>query len=153
MVDQTGVLPIVADRWTAFTKTLSFIGIDWTDAVFAAQVRTEPDVSGPPLVDLATVGTSAAEGVHLIYAGSDTIDAHVAAGRLDDVPEGFAGTDAALLSQVGIRINEATMEGLPFPAERGDDLQLAWDLHITPAGGLKEKWLEGRFTVHAGVTQ
>lgn len=154
MVDQIGKLDFLADRWTPFLRTLSFLNVDiGATADLKMQVRAVPDVTTPPLVDLALVGSSAAEGVRLIYRGTDTVDAHIAAGRLEAIPDGMAGTDNLALSQIGIRINETSMEGLPFPAERGNDLQLAWDIHITLAGGTKEKWLEGKFTVHAGVTQ
>lgn len=148
-----GRYDIAADRWVACIRTLTFVGLDFTDAVFAMQVRLTGDASGSPLVDLATVTTSSAEGVRLIYAGTDTIANHIAAGRLDDVPSGYASGDSIALSQVGIRINETTIEALPFPEERGDDIDLAWDMLITPSGGIKDKYIGGKFTVRAGVTQ
>lgn len=155
---QPGRYDIAADRWVACILSFSFIGVDFTDAVFAAQVRQVPDGTGSPLVNLATVTTSAAEGVRLVYAGTDTITNHIAAGRLDEAPDGYSVGDSVLLSVVGIRINETTMEGLPFPGsgtsgERGEDAVLAWDMHITPEGGIKDKWMGGTFTVRAGVTQ
>jgi len=57
------------------------------------------------------------------------------------------------LSLVRLRINETTMEALPLPGERGNDLEYAWDLHVTPSGGIKDKYLGGKFTIRAGVTQ
>ena len=148
-----GNLPIGADRWTAYIETLQFFDLDLTDAVFAMQVRQIPDAPGDPLIALTTVESGAAEGVRLIYAGTATVAAHVAAGRLGEIPEGYDGGDTLLLSLVGIRINESTMEEMPFPSELGDDLALAWDMHITPSGALKQRYLFGTFTVRAGATQ
>lgn len=148
-----GRYDIAADRWVACIRTMTFVGYDFTDAVFAMQVRLTGDAGGSPLIDLATVTTSSAEGVRLIYGGTDTIANHITAGRLSGVPSGYESTDSVALSHVGIRINETTMEGLPFPSERGDNAELAWDMHITPSGGIKDKWIGGKFTVRAGVTQ
>ena len=148
-----GMLDIDSDRWTAFEETWEFQGEDFTGAVFSAQVRQTNDATGLPLIDLATVLSASAQGLRIICAGSATVSAHIAAGRLSEVPEGLTGASLLALSQVGVRINEATMEALPIAGERGADLILAWDLHVTPSGGLKRKYLGGRFTVLAGATQ
>lgn len=148
-----GVLDVDADRWTPFVETWQFEGEDWTGATFAMQVRLFNDAPGDPLLSLETVTTAAAEGVRLVYAGTATVDAHIAAGRLNEVPEGLASEDSLALSLVGVRINETSMEAMPFPGERGDNATLAWDLHVTPAGGLKSKLLGGHFTVLSGATQ
>jgi len=148
-----GKLDLAADRWTAFIETWEFQEEDLTDATFAMQVRLIKDASGAPLVDLATVVSSSSEGVRLIYGGTDTVANHITAGRIDAAPDGYEATDSLALSLLGVRINETTMEGLPLPAERGDDLNLEWDLHITPSGGLKQKYLGGTFTVRAGATE
>lgn len=152
-MDQPARYDIGADRWVACIRSFAFLNFDFTGATFVGQVRLTPDATGSPLVDLATVTLSTAEGIRLIYAGTDTVAAHIAAGRLTAVPSGYASGDNLLLSQLGLRINETTMEGLPFPAERGDDAVLAWDMHITPSGGTKDKYIGGVFTVRAGVTQ
>ena len=148
-----GLLPLGADRWTPFVATLNLIGVDLTSAVLAAQVRLYRDAPGVPLVDLAQVATGASEGVRLIYAGSDTVANHITAGRLTEAPTGYVSGDTLALTQIGIRINETTMEGLPPGGKAGADVELAWDIHITPSGGLKGKWLYGPFTVRSGVTQ
>lgn len=148
-----GRLPLGGDRWTPFVRTLTFEGIDLTGAAFAMQVRLKPDTPGAPLVDLSTVASASAQGVRLIYGGTDTVANHIAAGRLLAAPKGLLSTDNLALSLVGIRINETTMEGLPAADEVGNDAPLAWDMHITPASGTKEKYLYGPFTVRAGVTQ
>lgn len=148
-----GNLPLAGDRWTPLGLTLQFIDYDLTSATFAMQVRLAGDTPGTPLADLGTVTSSAAEGVRLIYGGTDTVANHIAAGRIEDVPSGYVSTDTLVLSLVGVRINESTMEAMPEGDEPGDDVVLAWDLHITPLGGLKDRWLFGTFTVRAGATQ
>lgn len=155
-MNSPGRYDIGADRWVACIRNLSFVGVDFTGATFIAQVRLTPDAPGAALVDLSTVLTSSAEGVRLVYGGTDTVANHIAAERMTGAMAEAAGlepADAVALSQVGLRINETTMEGLPFPDERGDDLALAWDMHITPSGGVKDKWIGGTFTVRAGATQ
>lgn len=146
-------IDINADRWVACIRELAFVGFDFTGATFIGQVRTIADAPGTPLVDLATVGTSTAEGIRLIYGGTDTVANHITAGRLTEAPTGYALTDSVALSSVGIRINETTMEGLPEPDDTGDSITFAWDMHITPAGGVKDKYCGGSFVVRAGVTQ
>lgn len=152
-----------ADRWVAFIREIAFPGFDFFGATFAAQIRSYPDQPGDPLVNLGTVGASpSAQGVARTYSGTATIAAHIAAGRLTSAiyekanpatGELYAAGDNLLLSVIRIRVNETTMEGLPYPPELGDDLTLYWDLHITPDGSIKEKFAGGKFIVRAGVTQ
>jgi len=143
---------IEADRWVACIRTFSFVGQDFTGATFFSQVRLEADAPGSPLVNL-TNAAAGAEGLRLIGAYTSTIADHIAAGRLTEVPPGYKLTDTVIISQVGMRINETSMEGLPFPGERGENATLAWDLQITPSGGIKDKYLGGDFIVRAGATQ
>lgn len=147
-----GRLPLAGDRWTPFTRTLQFEGVDFTAAIFAMQVRDRKD-GGALRADLATVGSASAEGVRLIYGGTDTVAGHIAAGRIDDVPEGMSTSDSLILSLVGIRINESTMEAMTPATEVGDDAVAYWDLHVTPSGGLKDLYLYGPFTIRAGATE
>lgn len=128
---ETGLLPLPVKRWTPFDVSLRFEGKDLTGAVMRAQVRQTPDAPGTALIDLTTVTTTNTEGLR--FVGVDT-------------------SGIVPVSTVQMRINEPTIEGLPFPAEQGTDLVLAWDMHIT-IDGLKQRWLEGPFTVYAGVTQ
>lgn len=148
-----GYLPLGADRRTPFAATIRMKGVDLTGAALASQIRLYPDADGVPLVDLAQVYSAAAEGVRIIYAGSDTVANHITAGRLSSVPKGMAETDTLALSLIGMRVNETTMEGLPPAGRAGGDVTLAWDLHVTPSGGLKERPLYGPFLVRAGVTR
>jgi hypothetical protein len=126
-----GNLPLEGDRYTPFLRTLTFQGIDLTGAVMSAQVRDRKD-GGTVRADLDTVLSSSAEGIYLVSAGT---------------------VEGVLTSVITIRINEATMEAFPFGTEIGDDLDLWWDMHITPSGGTKQKYLHGVFTLRSGVTQ
>lgn len=144
-----------ADRYVPFIESIVFIDEDFTGASFAMQVRDRRD-GGARRADLSTVTSAAAEGVRLIYAGTDTLANHVTAERLsqedaDSLP--YASTDNVLLSELGLRINETTMEAMPFATEIGDDKKLFYDIQITPSGGVKEVYARGVFTVRAGVTQ
>lgn len=147
-----GNLPLYGDRWTPLACTIEFIGFDFTDATFSMQVRLAGDTPGTALISLGTVSSVGAEGVRLIYGGTDTVANHIAAGRLDEVPSGLTSESSLAMSTVGILISESTMEGMPDGDQPGDDVVLAWDIHITPLGGVKERWLFGDFTVRAGVT-
>ena len=138
-------------RWVPLITTVRIIGINLTGATFKMQVRLYPDAPGSPLYEGLTVTSATAEGVRLVYGGSATVSAHIAAGRLTEIPDGMLGTDSLNLTILGIRVNETTMEGFPFPDERGNDLELAWDLHVTVTD--KQKYMGGKFVVEAGVTQ
>lgn len=145
---------IHADRWVACIRELAFVGFDFAGATFLAHIRALPDAPGAPLIALSLVGTNPAEqGVAIVYAGTDTIANHITAGRLVEVPAGYEAADSVALSLLRIRIEEPAMEALPQPNEIGDDITLAWDLHITPLGGTKDKYCGGAFVVRSGVTQ
>lgn len=145
-------------------RTFAFVGYNFTGATFHAQIRLTPDAGGSALIDLTTQTTDI-QGVRLTYGGTDTIANHLAAGHLaqSDV-DTLLGTvnpttgvnyvlaDSILLSVVAIRIDKATMSGLLFPQERGDNQTLYWDMHITPSGGDEDKYAGGMFTVVSGVT-
>lgn len=122
---QAGNLPVEARRWTPWIYSIDFTGIDFTGATMQAQVRVTKDASGAPLIDLTAAS-----------AGSEGISFSVASGT----------------TTVVLQIDETTMEGLPGAPAVGDDVVLAWDLQITPSGGTKAVYLEGPFTILAGVT-
>lgn len=126
-----GLLPLSADRFAPFVATLTFEGIDLTGAVLKAQVRDRKD-GGTVRADLATVTDEDTEGLRLLSAGL---------------------VDGVMTSVVYVLIDEATMESIPEAAAIGDDLDLYWDLHVTPSGGVKGVYLYGAFIVRAGVTQ
>ena len=147
-----GQYDIRADRWVACLRQFNFVGVDFTGATFAAELRLTPNATGAALVTLANA-SAGAEGLRLIAATTATVAAHIAAGRLAEVPPGYTLASVVVVSEVGMRINETTMEGLPFGPERDSDSPLAWDLLVTPSGGIKDKYLGGDFIVLAGVTQ
>lgn len=150
---QPGRYDIGADRWVACIRTFTFVGVDFSAGfLISAQVRLTPDAPGSPLINLNAVSTLSSEGVSLGYAGSATVTAHIAAGRLSAVPAGMVASDTVALSVLNMRINETTMESLPLPAERGGNVVLAWDMHITPSGGIKDKYMGGDFIIRSGVT-
>jgi hypothetical protein len=129
---QTGRRDLVANRWEPFIHTIDIVGVDYSAATFLAQVRAVKDSGGLPLVALSTVGSVGTEGITVTGTTTDA----------GGIPT----------TSISIRINEATVEALPEPAELGDDVTLYWDMQVTPSGGNKFRMLEGTFTVHAGVT-
>lgn len=149
---QPAKIDISADRWVACIRTMPIVNADLTGAAFKLQVRAFKDVAGTPLADLNTQTSAAVEGVRLIDVTTSTVAAHIAAGRLVEIPSGYASTDSVIVSRVGIRINETTMEAMAFPSEIGDDARYWWDIHITPAGGIKDVYAAGQFIVRAGAT-
>lgn len=124
-----GRYPIEAARHTPFDDPLTFRGIDLTGAVMKAQVRVEKD-GGEIKADLDTVLTPETEGLYLVSAGL---------------------VDGVMTSEVRMWIDEATMKAMTPAPDQGEDVILYWDLHITPAGGVKQVYLYGTFTVLAGV--
>ena len=143
---------LTGDRWTPFVHTIEYQGDDLTGADFRMQIRLTYDAPGTPLFDKGAVATAAEEGIRLVYGGTATVAAHIAAGRIGDIPDGMQTTDSLSLSIIAIQIAEATMEGMPFPGERGDNAPLYYDMHVTPFGGVKQVWFRGPFIVRAGVT-
>lgn len=128
-------LPLEAGRWVPFVYDIDIVGIDLTDATFAAQVHDTKDrTAGTPRASLTTPVTDV-EGVRLVSVVT---------------------TDGVPTSSIRIRINEATMEAMDVANDAGalgDNGSIFWDMHITPSGGTKFLAFEGKFTVKAGVTQ
>jgi hypothetical protein len=154
-MQQPAAVDLNGDRYVPFIETIPVLEEDLTGATFKMQVRDRKD-GGTLRADLLTVGSMASEGVTLVYAGTDTVTNHITAGRLDQEDAdalGLVGADNLEMSVLGIRINETTMEAMPFAVEIGDDVELYYDMHITPSGGNKDLWFGGAFTVRAGVTQ
>ena len=123
-----------AYRWAPMVELFPFEGLDMTGATFAMEVRLSPDAPGDALVSLGNA-VSNAQGI-----------------SLDVEWDGVLPT-----SIVQVRINETTLEGLlPFPAngtEPGEEVRLAYDLHITMPDFGKRRWVEGVFIIVPGVTQ
>lgn len=128
---QPGTLHLQAQRWTPFVHTTDFVGQDFTGATFAMQVRLRRDAPGAALITLGNA-TAPNEGIS------------VSVSTVSGVPT----------STMEIRIAEATLEPILLNAGKaGADVVLAWDIHITFGGGLKTRWLQGSFTIEAGVMQ
>lgn len=124
-------LDLEADKRTPFVYTIAVMGVDLSDATYLMQVRQREGDDGSPLL-VATV--SATYEPEFKYAD--------AKGREHTGP-----ATAIVLS-----IPEMDLEALPFAANRQRPLELVYDLHVTPDGGLKQVLVEGKFTVSPGVT-
>ncbi|NBC37372.1 hypothetical protein GTZ99_12505 [Novosphingobium sp. FSY-8] len=116
---------IAVNRWSPATLAIAFTGFDFTGAAAALHVRAYKDAGGDPLLSLS-VG--------------------------DGIAISVASVDGLSTSTLTLTFAEADIEALPFTAPRGGDLVLAYDLVITGGGVGKVRWLEGKFTVRAGVT-
>lgn len=128
-----GRLPPIGEvRSTAFVATFRFRGIDLTGAILHGQVRLTAEAPGDPIIDLPTVATVGVTGFRL--AGATIID-------------------GVMTSLVTMTIAKADMAKLPAGAEIDQDAEFAWDLHITPAGGVEQRRLYGPFIAYAGVTR
>lgn len=130
-----GRMDIRANRWTPLIFAFEMPGYDFSAAAFAQHVRLRRDTPGAALITLANAA-----------AGTQGLSATVA---FDD--------DGIPTTTVTIRIDEATIEALlPFPANGlpadEPDVSLVHDIHITPNGGIKARWVEGAFTIFAGAT-
>jgi hypothetical protein len=153
-MQQPARVDLFGDRYVPLLTTITVLEQDFTGATFNMQVRDRKD-GGALRADLDTVANLTLEGVCIVYAGTDTVTAHIAAGRMtqeDATDLGLAGGDSVAVSVLGIRVNEATMEAMPFGDEIGDDKVLFYDMHISPSGGTNDVWIAGTITVRAGVT-
>lgn len=132
---QAGTLDLQVPRWTPFVYYIDFPGIDFTTgtgAVMAMDVRLYRDAPGSAQIALANAASDDVQGLRMSVA------------TVDGLP----------VSTLRIRIEEATIEGVLLNSGKaGADVSLVWDLHITGGGFIKTRWLEGAFTIKAGVTQ
>jgi hypothetical protein len=145
--------PLKGNRFTAFNFTFRFVGLDLTGSDFWLQVRQYRDADGEPLADLEVVEEEGAEGLWLIYAGTDTVAAHMAAGRLSGVPDGMAPLEEVAVSLIGARIAEATMRAMPPGDGFGSDERMVWDMHVEQPDRERDVYATGDFIVAAGVVQ
>jgi hypothetical protein len=154
-------IDLYADRNILFQQSAAFFDEDFTGASFAMKVRPVPDAAALA-ISLATTSSSTAEGVRLVYVGTDTIANHIAALRITEAQAranaqanevGYDPSTSIALSVVSIRILAVTMALAGYPAsEPGDNLSLAYDLIITPASGNQDKYMYGAFIVRGTVT-
>lgn len=146
----TDVRPLVGGRWVPFEDTLTVLGVNLTGWAFAMTVRDSRAVGAQERVTLGTV-TNDTQGLRLISAA--------AAVQADVTAWAAQGVTIALgeyISVVRIRINEAVMEAMAAAedqAKPGENAVMAYDIHMTPAGGQKFVAYAGDFIVRQGATQ
>jgi hypothetical protein len=131
-------IPItVMSKRVPFLGSLAIEGANLTTATFKMEIRNNPGDTGTALVTLN--GASAGiEGISCTYD---------AAYADPETGETFAA------SVILIQINETTMEGLSTGTPVDEPVEVHYDLHITPSGGLKFLAAYGTFTYAPGVTQ
>lgn len=133
-----GSLDLDAYRWAPFDETIEFVAFDFTGATLAMQVRLYRDAEGDPLIGLG---------------GAEPPE--------EGLSVAVATVEGVTVSTIRILIDEATIEALlPFPEnglpagiDQPPDVELAYDIVITGGGLPKTRWLQGKFTIHAGATQ
>lgn len=115
---------LYANRFTPWSFNIVIEGVDLSGAAVLMHVRQLPDAGGTPLLAL---NSGVGGEITVSYSAPDTT--------------------------IAILVPEVDMKALPTPAETGMDLDLHYDIQITPSGGIKEVYFRGTFTVLAGVTQ
>ncbi|MAM40644.1 MAG: hypothetical protein CL949_19565 [Erythrobacter sp.] len=129
---KTATLRLVARRNAPFVWRRQVMDgltpVDITGYAFALQLRLYGGAAGSALISLGTTTTVGGEGIRIVDA---------AAGLFEIV------------------ILEASLNILPgiHQPEAGDPQTFAYDLRVTPSGGVAEIWLEGDFILHPGTTK
>lgn len=126
-------------RWVPFKYQIRVDAYDLTSATFVMEVRSYKGAPGDPLIALANA-SSPTQGISVSVVTTGGVPA----------------------STIEIRIDETTIEGLlPFTVTSGSpnrvppgaDVEIYYDILITPSGGTKARWFEGTFTIVEGVTK
>jgi hypothetical protein len=112
------------------------MGVNYTGATMLMHVRSEPGTTGSPIIALSNASPPS-QGLSVRY-DSDFVD-----------PEGPLPNGASLIR---VMIDEATLEGLPLASDAAKPLELFYDIHVTPVGGIKFVFCGGKFLVYPGVT-
>lgn len=144
---------LYGDRGLDLVDTLPIVGQDFTGATLAAHVKRVPDAAGSPLLTPT---------VTLVYGGTATVSAHIAAGRIGVAIYGYVNPatnakyvagDSIAVSVIKVAVAAASMVDPNVPAMNppGDNVVLAWNLLITPSGGIQDKWVFGDFIVRGTV--
>lgn len=137
-------IDLTADKRVPFIDedgaTWVFFLEDWSDAAFAMHIRANPGDTGTPVVSLAGA-TSGTQGISCTYVTDYTFT---------DPETGEDVTGVA--SKVLCQIDEATLEAIALGTPADKAVELFYDLHVTPSGGVKRIGAEGRFTIRPGVT-
>lgn len=129
-------IDILAYKRVPFDDTIIEVGVDYSGATAAMEIRAEPGDQGSPLIEL---GMSVAGGQGIAIT-------HDAA-----YPDPETGTPGDA-STVRIIINETTLEGVGYGVDPEAPLTLHYDLHLTPASGKKFIFARGLFILSPGVT-
>lgn len=129
-------LNIAAFKRTPFVDDVAILGPDYTGASFLMHIRNKLGDSGSPLISLANA-SAGSQGISVSYQPSYIYN-----------DEG----DVAPASVILIQIDESTLESLALNNPTAKPVELAYDLHITPSGGIKRVELFGQFLINPGVT-
>lgn len=144
--------PLYGDRGVDFVAIIGFVGADYTGAATVAKVRPKPDSSATAIVFTVTMP----------YAGTATVAAHVAAGRMTteiykktNVLTGnlYQPTDSIPFTQFKLTAPSTDMvtPKVPNATRVGDNVNMAWDILVTPSGGTQFKLFAGAFVVRGVV--
>lgn len=110
-----------------FIDITYFDGYDYSAATFVVELRDYADDGAAPRVTLSNAATNA-QGVSCTVAYTDGIP----------------------VSRVVIRINETTLEGLPFTSPPGGDMAFVYALDVAGGGHPKTRRMRGQLILHAG---
>jgi hypothetical protein len=126
---------LVANKRVPFGAIIAFAGLDYSAAAFSMHIRKEPGDTGTPLISLSG-GSGISVSYETDYEYTDE--------------EGVLNQVASSVTYISIA--EAAIEALPLNNPANRPLYLAYDLHITPVGGVKFVALQGPFIINPGVT-
>lgn len=126
-------LDIAVFKRVPFADDLAVIGPDYSDAAFSMQIRQRWGDTGSPLL---TVGVTATYDPAYVY--------------FDPRRKITVGPTPATV--LALAVSEATIEALPLAADEEKPLELVYDLHITPSGGVKRVVMAGAFIIYPGST-
>lgn len=126
---------LTASKRVPFVASFAIVGPDWSGAAYKLELRASPGGTGTALVSIATA-SAGSQGVSAVYDATY------------ELPDG----SEAPATTITIRITEATIEALSLADPSDEPLELWYDLHITPSGGDKLRYIGGRFTIEPGVT-
>jgi hypothetical protein len=160
MADPEEIPIVVRSRQVPWSDTFAFLGEDYTGSTLKLQVRQVPGTTTTALIT-----RTSGSGLSIPYAGTATVAAHVAAGRLagsgdDNIYEiinpatgvPYVGTDNLTLSQILIAFTVANLTAIPIDTETGDTETVYYDMIRTPASGDPVIAMRGPVIVDPGVT-
>lgn len=124
-------------------QDLVLMGLDWSAAAFAMQVRAAAGETGTALVSLV----NAAPGAEGISASYDPTYIY----PLNGANTALRGTVVGATT-IRPQIAQTTLEAIPGYADPSQPVGLWYDLHVTPAGMPRQQFAYGQFTLYPGVT-